>query len=55
VGRAVVMVVVVEIIFFILVVSHRWDLNPRPGAYEASALPAELLWRALLRRDYKGL
>ena len=26
--------------------SQRRDSNPRPGAYEASALPAELRWRA---------
>jgi hypothetical protein len=25
--------------------SHPWELNPEPGAYEASALPIELGWR----------
>ena len=24
--------------------SHPWELNPKPGAYEASALPIELGW-----------
>ena len=26
--------------------SHPWELNPKPGAYEASALPVELGWRS---------
>ncbi len=32
--------------------SHQWDSNPRPGAYEASALPTELWWRFLGGGDY---
>ena len=54
--RVIVIVVVVEVILCMIVVSHRWDLNPRPGAYEASALPAELLWLAIcggIIKDYR--
>lgn len=32
--------------------SQRRESNPRPGAYEASALPTELRWR---ERDYTKL
>ena len=36
--------------------SHPWELNPEPGAYEASALPIELGWHVTMtlypERDY---